>query len=176
MKLREFSFLAVRILAIYLFILGISHLVDLLNFAIPVYLQVIEDDTTYSEVFLIVGIPAFSLIIGGIVLWILAEKLSKYIMRNSSTELETTLQTKEIEGFVLSVIGLILAILSFSIIVRISMNYIHLVNQDMQFDRQSLLYTFVEQLIRFVIGIILLIKAEGFALLLRKIRGLGLKH
>jgi hypothetical protein len=176
MKLSELSYLAVRILAIYLFITGINHLVDTLNLAIPTYLQIIDHDTTYLELLLIVGIPTFILIIGGIILWFLSEKISMYLVSKRPSKLENTIQAKGIEGFVLSVVGLILVVFSFSSIVRISMNYIHLTYQEFEINKLSFLYTFSEQLIRFIIGMILLIKAQGFALLLRKIRGLGLKH
>jgi hypothetical protein len=76
----------------------------------------------------------------------------------------------------LSVIGLILAILSITNLVRLVMDYINIKNQQIQFNRQGYLFTIIEQGIRFLIGIVLLLKAEGFALLLRKIRSFGLKH
>jgi hypothetical protein len=179
MKLKDLSFLVVRVLSLYLFILGLNHLVNILNFAIPAYLQVIEHDTTYAEVFFVIGIPSFILIMSSVVLWFFAEKLSRYIIPKSSSESESTLQSKEIEGFVLSVIGLILLILSFTSSVRIIMNVINMLNQDIRFDNQGYkgyIYLLVEQVIRFLIGIILLLKAEGFASILRKIRNSGLNH
>ncbi len=176
MKLREISYLAVRMLSIYVFFLGINHLVNLLNFSIPVYLQVLEDNTTYSEVILIVIIPALFLIICSLVLWFQADKLSRFLIPKNSDESEHSPQIKELEGYILSIVGLILVILSFSAIVRISMNYYYLLDQEFRFDRKSHLYTFAEQSIRFVFGIILLLKAEGLAMTLRKIRNLGLKH
>ncbi|WP_256759327.1 hypothetical protein [Cohnella sp. WQ 127256] len=175
MTIRELAFLALRVLSIYLFILGLSHLTSLLDFTIPTYLQVIEHDTTYAEVFLIIGIPTFVLLVGGVILWIFAEKLSSYMVPKSSTG-SGNFPTKELEGFVLSVIGLILLILSFTSIVRLSMSYIHLINQEIGFDRKTYIYPLVEQAIRLLIGIILLFKAEGLALMLRKTRNLGLKH
>lgn len=176
MKLRDLSYLAVRILSIYVFFLGINHLVNLLNFSLPVYLQVIEDDTTYLELLSFVILPAVFLILCGIVLWFFADKLSRFLIPRNSDGSELTSGIKGIEGFILSVAGLVIVIFSFSTIVRMSLSYIYMTNQEFQLDRISLMYTFIEQLIRLVIGMILLFKAEGLALTLRKIRDLGLKH
>lgn len=176
MKLRELAFLAIRVLSIYLFILGLNHLVNLLDFTIPTYLQVIEHDTTYTEVFLIIGIPTLILLLCGVILWFFAEKLSKYIVPRNSTESDGTFRSKDIEGFVLSVVGLILVILSFTSLARIIMNYVNMMNQDIGFDRLGFIYSLVEQGIRLLLGIILLFKAEGLAQFLRKIRNLGLKN
>ena len=176
MRIRDLSFLAIRILSVYTFLLGISQLVTLLNYSIPAYLHVVEDNTTYSELFLIIGLPAFAVILCGVVLWLFAKKLSRYLIPKNSRESEAAVKIKEIEGFVLSVIGLILIIISFGVIVRISLNYLYLTMQDFQYEKLSLLYVLAEQVIRFVIGIILLVKAEGFALILRKVRSFGLKH
>jgi len=151
-------------------------LVNLLNFSLPVYLQVIEDDATYLELLSFVILPAVLLISCGIVLWFLADKLSRFLIPKNSDGSELTSSIKGIEGFILSVAGLIIVIFSFSTMVRMSLSYKYMTNQEFQVDRISLMYTFVEQLIRLVIGIILLFKAEGLALALKKIRDLGLKH
>lgn len=171
MKIRDLAFMALRILSIYLFILGLNHLVNILEFALPTYMQVVEQDTTYTEVFFVIGIPTFILLISSVVLWFLADKLSRFIIPKSSNESEEiTMQSKQMEGFVLSVIGLILLVLSFTGLVRNILNYINLVNQGLVPGRLSFIYSLVEQVIRFLLGLLLLLKAEGFALSLRKMR------
>lgn len=177
MKIRDLAFMAIRILSIYLFILGLNHLVNILEFALPTYMQVIDYETTYTEVFFVIGIPTFILLVSSVVLWFLADKLSRFIIPKSSSESEgISMQSKEIEAFVLSVIGLILLVLSFTSIARMVLNYINLMDQGIVSDRLGFIYSLVEQVIRFLLGLILLFKAEGFALMLRKIRKLGSNH
>ena len=179
MKINDLAYLTLRVAAIYLFIMGIGHLVDLLQFSLPAYLQVMERGTTYGEVFLIVGVPVLLLLICGFLLWVLAPKLAKYLVPASAasagiSESGATAQTKNIEGFVLAVVGLILFILSFTGVVRGALNYFNMLSQDIEFNRLQYIYFLGEQAVRFVLGVILLVKAEGFALLLRKIRNAGL--
>ncbi|MGG3280010.1 hypothetical protein [Paenibacillus solani] len=177
MKIRDLAFMAVRILSIYLFILGLNHLVNILEFVLPTYMQVIDYETTYTEVFFVIGIPTFILLISSVVLWFLADKLSRFIIPKSSSDSKgISLKSEEIEGFILSVIGLILFVLSFTSIARMVLNYINLMNQGIVSDRLGSIYSLVEQVIRFLLGLILLFKAEGFALMLRKIRKLGSNH
>lgn len=176
MKLKDLAYLAVRILSIYLFLLGLSKIVEVLNIAVPTYLQVIDYNISFLEVFLVVGVPGFILILFSMILWLFAEKLSVYLIPKNAEETEYSVQAKDLEGFVLSLVGLILMILSFTMMVRQGMNYNNMAKHAMQFDREGFIFTFTEEVIRFLIGIILLFKAEGFALLLRKIRNMGLKR
>ncbi|HEX7055950.1 MAG TPA: hypothetical protein VF260_01970 [Bacilli bacterium] len=173
--MKGLAFLAVRILSIYLFILGLNHLIDFLDYAFPIYLQVIEMKADYTKVLAIVGTPSLVLVICGIVLWFLADKVAQFLIAKHSADTELTLPLKELEGFVLSVIGLVLVIFSLSESAQLMMNLSDLTNQEIGFDIRSYRYAFVEHGIRFLLGLILLFKAEGFAFVLRKIRSSGLE-
>lgn len=175
MKIRELAFLAVRILGIYLFVLGLKQLVDLLQLTGSTYLQWLEHEVTFMEVFLFIGLPSLILLIGGIVLWIFAKPISKSLILKDSTESESHWQMREIEGFVLSVVGLLLVVWSLPTMTRMIVNYINIAGQEVRFDKMSYIYPIIEQGIRFLIGLLLLLKAEGFALILRKIRNKGSK-
>src|SRR5690606_10795527 len=125
---------------IFLFILSVRHLVNFLSVTLPVYLQITEINVAYTEVILIVGIPVLLLLTGSVVLWVFAEKLSKLLLPNSSRDYEVLLRSKEIEGFVLSVIGLVIAILSFTKLVGMTMNYINIVSKEIQFPWEGNAY------------------------------------
>lgn len=178
MNIRDLSFLAVRVLSIYLFILTLKHLVGLLDFAVPTYLQLMGNDIAYAKVFLAVGVPVFVMMFGGIVLWMLAGKLSKWLVPNDSSaaEAQSTIRLKEMEGIVLSIVGLIILILSLASMVNLLLNYISVIKQDVRFDNRGYMYSIAEQVIRIAAGCLLLYKAEGIAAFLRNIRNLGLKH
>jgi len=176
MKIRDLSFLAVRVLSIYLFILGFKHIINLLEFTIHTYLWVLDTNTSYLEVFLIIGIPSLVLFITSIILWLYANQISLHLIPQSSRESVQSIQVKDIEGFILAIIGLILMILSFTTLVRIILNYYHITSQDIHFNSRDHIFVIIEHSIRFIIGIVLLLKAEGFAMILRNIRSMGLKH
>jgi len=171
MKLRGLSFLAIRVLAIYFFVQGLNHLVNYLDFALPAYLQVLGDNKSYFDIFLLVGIPSILLLIISIVLWFLAGKISSYFVQQDSSESESALSFRGAESFVLAVVGLVLAILSFTTLTRLILNYVNITNQNLYIDHRSYWISFGEHMIRLLLGLVLILKAEGFALLLRKIRG-----
>lgn len=175
MKLRDLAYLAVRILSIYLMIQGLRHILNLIDFAIPTYLQLLEDPS-YFQVFLVIGIPAFVFIISGILLWFYAAKLSIYLIPKNSDDSVPTIQGKEIEEFILSVVGMIIVILSFSSLIRGLLIYISNAKQDFGFANRANIYNSIEQAIQLILGIALLLKSKGIALVLRKIRSAGLRH
>lgn len=171
MKIRELAFLAIRVLAVYFFALGLNHLVAYLDYSLPAYLQVLGDDASYAEVFLLVGIPSILLLLISVALWLSAGKLSRFLVPSNSGEEESSPSFRGIEAFVLAVVGLVLAILSFSSLARILLNYANMEGQRLYIDHRSFYIALAEQVIRLLLGIVLILKAQGFAKLLRKIRG-----
>ncbi|MFB9278393.1 hypothetical protein [Cohnella cellulosilytica] len=171
MKIGELSFLALRVLAIYFFVLGLNHLVNYLDYALPAYLQLLGDDTSYGRVFLLVGIPSILLLLISVALWLSAGKLSKFLVPPGSGEAESSSSFRGIEAFVLAAVGLVLAVLSVSSLARILLNYANMEGQRLYIDHRSFYIALAEQVIRLLLGIVLILKAEGFAKLLRTIRG-----
>lgn len=178
MTLHDLSYLCIKVLAIVLFLLGLNHVMNLIEFSIPSYMQII-DHISFVEAFLMVGLPACFLIVLSVVMWFTARRLSTYLLPKAvvNEEAAETVTVKPLEGYILAVIGLLLAIFSFSAIIRMVMTYVVVsTEQGFAFTNKIQLYSIIEQGLRFVIGILLLVKAEGFARLLRKIRNLGLKE
>jgi hypothetical protein len=176
MKLKDLAYLSIKILSIYLVIIGFRQMVNILYISIPSYLLIPGQSYNAWELFFIVGVPAFLTVIAGVLLWFNAFRLALYLVPQNHDDLEISLQTKQLEGFVLAVVGLLLLIFSFSTLVREVLNYMNYLHNDIRFDTQGFLYRVAEQSIRLILSIILLLRAEGFALLLRKIREAGLKH
>ncbi|WP_054955206.1 hypothetical protein [Paenibacillus dakarensis] len=173
MKLRGIAFLAVRLVSVYLFILGLNHLINLLEFALPTYLQ-IKSNISYGDVLLMIGLPASIMIIAGIILWVFADSISKRLVPGSLSEVEAEgesgYRSSEMEGFILSVVGLILLILSSTRLISLLINYVNIRGQGVTFNEMGHVSTLAEQLIRIIIGIMLLLQAESFARWLRKLR------
>ncbi len=171
MTIRELAYLAIRVMAVYFFVLGLNHLVNYLDFALPAYLQVLGEDTSYGKVFLLVGVPSILLLVISVALWLSAGKLSRSLVPSRSGENETSPSFRGVEAFVLAVVGLVLAILAITTLARMLLNYANMDAQNLYIDNRSFYISLVEQGIRLVLGIVLTVKAEGFAQLLRKIRG-----
>lgn|SRR5690606_897267 len=177
-KLNELSYLIIRVLAIVFFLFGLNHLMNLLEFSIPSYMSIV-DYLSFFEAFLMVGIPACILIIVSIVMWLLAGRISSLLLpKVAPAEQELNIvHVKYLEGYILAVVGLLLAVFSFTAMLRLVLTYFVIpTEQGFAFTNQVQLYSIVEQGLRFIIGIVLLVKAEGFARLLRKIRSVGLKE
>jgi hypothetical protein len=185
MSIRDLAYLSVRIIAIYLFIQGLSQLVDLLNVTLPVYSQTFQLynqsfqlEGMYADLILIGIVPMLIFFIGSIVAWFLAGRLSIRMIPAVHVEEgdndSAVSPLREMEGFVLSVVGLILFIVSFANFVRLIVTYSYWEGGEFAFVWRSNMAVLVEMGIRCLIGVILLVKAEGFAKLLRKIRGLGM--
>lgn len=172
MKLRGIAFLAVRIISIYLFITGVNHLINLIEYTIPAFFQFMKRDTNVFELFLLLGLPALIFIFCGIFMWMCAGRISLYLIPRTllEDEIEDGFRSKQIEGFVLSVIGLILLISSSTSLVRMLIQYFTINSQGVTFNQLGYGASLVEQIIRLILGILLLVKAEGFALWLRKLR------
>lgn len=172
MKLRGIAFLAVRVIAIYLFIMGVNHLINLIEYTIPAFFQFMKRDTNVFELFLLIGLPALILLFCGIFMWMCAEKISLYLIPRAllEEEIEGGFRSKQIEGFVLSVIGLILLISSSTSLVRMLIQYFTIQGQGLTFNQLGYESSLVEQIIRVILGILLLVKAEVFAQWLRKLR------
>ncbi len=173
MDAKSLAFLALRVLAICLFIFGLRHLANLADYSLMTYLRMLE--SSYYIV-LAVSAPTLVLIVGGVLLWVFADKLSRFMLPKQAAESGgSTGDIKALEGFVFSVVGLILAILSFTRLAGAAIDYFRMANIEyLSFDQQGYLISMAEQAIRFVIGLFLIFKAEGLALLLRRFRNLGL--
>ena len=179
-SLKDLGYLAIRVLAIYVFILGIEYLVSLFQYSMPFYLSLLKsDDHNYMDIVLVTGIPALLLIAISILMWSFADKLSSILAPRQTKGTSDPENVKAWESFVLSAVGMILVILSFSRISLVIMQIIRMESMTPEFavyNRQEFLFSLTEQFIKFILGLILIFKADGLAYLLRKIRSLGFKQ
>lgn len=80
MKVRDLAFMALRILSIYLFFMGLRQIVNLLQFAVPSYFQMINSGTTYRDILWAAGIPTLIYLMVIVGLWVYANRLSGYLV------------------------------------------------------------------------------------------------
>lgn len=161
-----------------MFLQGLNQTVVLLQFSLPTYLELIKYDASMWRVLIVSGIPACLIMIVSLILWFSAQKLALKLLPKGHKDTESSLPMKDIEAFVISIVGLILVVLSATTLLRL---FLSLLNSTAYSDSLNLtssmhLYPLIEHLIRVIIGTVLLIKADGFALFLRKVRSLGLQR
>lgn len=174
MKIRELAYLAIRVISVYLFVLGVNHLVNLLTFALPNYVQVLKIDVSYVEIFFIAGSPTLILFISSVLLWLFAGRVSGLLVPKPSTEADQNILFHQVEGFVLSVVGLLITIHAFTRLLTTILNYVNILNQGFHGDGMNYMISIGAQAFLLIVGIVLQFRAEGFAYMLRKIRNWGI--
>lgn len=168
MNLRGLAFLAIRVLAIYVVVLGIRQVANLVDVALPMYMHM--TDLNLAQALTIVGVSPLLLWAVGISLWLMANRWSKRIIPAAESRTETAIRSADPESFVLSVVGLVIAILAVTDWIQSVLALVSISNQGVHFDRQSYYYRFAGQAIEIAFGLVLILKARGIAALLRKIR------
>lgn len=180
MKAKELAYLAVRVLALVVLVMGVRQLFHLLDTAVSVYLYI--PDVPYGQLWLMAGVPALLLVALGAVLWMSAGRLSRYLAPENADETAgaggadrpaLSARLKDAEGFMLSVVGLVLFILALARLARSVVFAVTVGGEAIRFDLDGYLYVLAEQLVLLAIGLVLLVRAEGLAAWLRKIRNAG---
>lgn len=178
MKANELAFLAVRVLALVVLIMGVRQLFQLLEAAAPVYLYFAG--FPYGQLWLIAAVPALLLIALGAALWMSAGRLSRHLVPGGAADpagaggahpAAPSPRLKDAEGFVLSVVGLVVLVLAAARLARSVVYAVTVGGEGIRFDLDGYLYVMAEQLVLMAIGAVLLVRAEGLATRLRKIRG-----
>ncbi len=180
MRIYDLAYLAVRVLAVWLFISAVNQVITLFNVTVPIYTQTFDLQERYMELILLVVAPALLILIGSIVLWKMAGRLAGALIPADANKTEADSDVnhavrRDLEGFVLSVVGLILFIVSFTSFLRLGAISFYYWDGEFYQVRNSNMASFIAAGIRSLIGIVLLVKAEGFAILLRKIRSIGMR-
>ena len=174
MQMKGIAYLALRVLAIYFFMMAWRQFVMILEF-LPSYIFIPEINMNLMEVILLVGVPALINFTASILLWIYAKRLSGYfLLKQQEQEEPFNLAYKGIEGFVLSVVGIIFIITSFSAMIRELLYYLN--HMNMPIYGRTQVYGLVELAIQFILGVLLVLRSNGIATILRRIREAGLKH
>lgn len=178
-NLRDLGFLAIRALAVFAFILGIQRLIHIIENAIPYYMGYLAPPDNVIVIGFVAAIPALLLIIVSILLWVFAHKLSFKMVPSRETQTGEggiPEHVKAWESFFLSVAGLILLVISIGRMAYILAQYLHMetaLPDFVYFERKEYLYSLAEYVVYFILGLLLILKADGLAHLLRSIRRLG---
>lgn len=175
MKIRDLAYLSIRVLAIYLFLLGCKQIFTLIDFTLPAYVGIPNFSSYFISMLIVLVIPSLIYVAASLTLWFLAKRISLLLIVEGSEDAEFQ-GNKALEGFVLSMVGVVIVVLALSSFVKEGLLYLVYTNDVKYTFPKNQTYRVMEQAIRLILGVILVLKAEGFALILRKIRNAGLKH
>lgn len=173
LRIHSLALLAVRILGIYMFLLGISRISNLLDVAMPAYLLALDVDVSTWKIVTIVGIPGLVLVIGGVLLWVLARRIANVMIPAEFHDHSYTLKDRELEQFVLAVVGLVLVIQAIAGLTASLLNIFTLTSDGIRV--MDYYYSaMIKPAVQLIAGLLLVIKANAVAYMLAKIRNLGL--
>ncbi|MBP1155099.1 MULTISPECIES: hypothetical protein [unclassified Paenibacillus] len=163
MKIHELSFLSLRILAVYLFYLGLTELVKVYYFGIPSWLgiDVFEFEFDASRLILLYTIPAGFLLSIGIILWASANKLSYIILARRKQE-EQTLEFKYTYVMIISIVGLVIVVFSTVNLIKgvpnLWTNHLYVTSPIFKEN----VYIVIAESIKLIAGLCLFLRADVF--------------
>lgn len=172
MLIKQISYLSIRLMAIYVFTLGMIQLGKTLN----VWLQMrsLNDITNANySIFLYTLGPFVLLTLSSVIIWFSANKLTKYLVHtDEKTETQVVnMGLKEIQSLLFSTIGLVLLARSIPQLFQI-IPEIKIINSNLlsgpALDKA---YFFIAQrILEFVIGFYLFLGSRRLVAILNKIR------
>lgn len=158
------------------------HISNFISFSLTSLLDQSFKISYKNQIILMSLLPACVLLILGIVLWIKADKISKYIIFeeddiDDDIDDDMTLNMDELQYIALSIVGIIVLINVIPEFLREIPNVIQLKNNVIQSDLfayAKIISSVVEKIIRLILGCLLVLRAKGIVGFIRKIQGLGL--
>ncbi|GGG15830.1 hypothetical protein [Paenibacillus aceti] len=174
MSIKQIGYLSVRLLAIYIFSLGIIQLGNTIN----VWLQLRSlnngPNADHSIFFVNTLGPFVLLTLISVIIWFSANKLTKYLvhMDEKAETKVTNLGLKEVQSLLFSTVGLVLLARSipqlFQIIPEIKM-----INSNLLSDPaiNKSYFFIVQRIFEFILGLSLFLGSKGLVTILNKLRG-----
>ena len=183
MAQKAFIFIALRIFAVYILIQSFMDLTKVVNYyLLPIYY---EEFQQVSQVNMLLYLGPFLVqLVMSIVLWLYADKLSRYFIPKDKVvgNQEKTIQNKvslsvhQFQVAAVSIVGLTIIVYTLPSFLPLIQNWqnikeigVNYVDQRMQGE---LLFSFLEKLLRLIFGFILFLGSRGLVGILKRIREL----
>lgn len=173
LSIKQISYLSIRLLAIYVFSLGIMQLGNTINLWLQ--LRSLNDITGVSQPLFLYTIGPFILLtLSGVIIWFNANKLTKHLVQtddNAKTQ-GNNLQLKDVQYLLFSTIGLVLLVRSIPQLFLI-IHEIKMINSDVVTGpaKDKSYFFIVQRILEFILGLALLLGSRGLVAILNKLRG-----
>lgn len=161
-----FAIIAVKLISIYLVINGIMQVPNMVN-----YLQLSSaPNNGINAVNSVYIVSIFAPIIAGVILWLISNRFSEYIVENLPETEPSAISSAHIQSVAISTAGLMVAVLSIPDVVNYGVQlfgHLQIVNGEKVFST-SLLSYFLAVCVKTALGCSLIISAPRWAKLIHK--------
>ncbi|MCT8136678.1 hypothetical protein H1D32_02290 [Anaerobacillus sp. CMMVII] len=177
MLLRKFTFIGLRLLAVYIFLQALLHLARVINFyVLPVFYEnLVTEQEAWINVLLNIA-PFLVLLVFSIVLWLFADRFTSFFILDEDQDYDVKklqMDTNAFQVIAFSVIGLFMIVHTLPQFFMLIPTWLQL-NEVGEHIHPSYKYELwfgvTEKVVRLMLGVGLLLGSRGLAGLLRKIR------
>lgn len=175
MEPRLLAKISIRVVAIYLVTYGIMQVPAITT----AFYYSGNQDAEGINILLFLSFAIFSPLISGIVLWLISDKLSAWVIGNSdSKDSVNNLNSNNLQAVALSIIGLVVVFITLpnliSQIIQLS-NNANIIDGNRVFDTNTLSLVIASTL-KIVLGVLLVLGPDFWVRLLRFLREYGLRE
>ncbi len=171
MKTKDLTFIALRLLAIYLFFLGISQSINVYYIGIPGWLEITELQFDVELMVLLYSIPPVLSLSFGVLLWFFANKLTTYLIRDKIEISEYSADFKISYTMIIAIVGIVIIIQAGTGLVEAVPTFITYKKYIMETNpsHQQFLYEMIAEVTKLIIGASLVVRADGVRVFVQRI-------
>lgn len=180
MNEKSIANIACKVLAIYVIILGIKNISYLLSISLFPYISQGFNKSTIIQMIFVSILPSIIYITMGLVLWFKSIKISNYMIHDNEDILieKSKLDVIELQTVAFSVVGLV-------ILVNLIPDFFRLLSKLLYFksgyipkesvEQLEIKISIIEIIIRFIVGLLLLLKSRGVVGFIKNMQKAGVK-
>ena len=172
--------IACKVLSIYSVIKGMERIAYLISITLQPSLNQGFDKGMISQMIFISIIPSITLIIIGVILWVMSSKISELMVNDTDGRIvnRTEINIIEFQSAVFSVVGLLILVNLISEISSLIPQIAELSGEYIPTGttyRLKVKVSIIEIVVKLIIGLLLLFKASGLVGVVKNLRRVGLK-
>lgn len=173
MNAKTVAIIAVRILALYLIVLGLAQLP---NISVIVRSFADYDEKTKQLVYVVLTATIAPVVIG-IITWILSPSISRLVLRDIKLVKEESVNAFQLQAIVLASAGVIILVHTIPQLMNIVLQALNAHDPAESDFRMSTFFgaSFWAALVKVVLALSLVVGSTGWVKLITKLRGAGLK-
>ncbi|MEC5424770.1 hypothetical protein QGM71_14885 [Virgibacillus sp. C22-A2] len=181
---KNFTFIALRIFAIYLLIQSVMDLSHIVNYyLLPMYFEDLQEVVTNNVINTLLFLaPVLVMLLMSITVWVYADKLSRFIIpkyketpnKEDSKQNQFSLTAHQFQLAAISVVGLVIIVHTLPTFFSLVQSWLNIKEVGVGFDttkmKRELLFSSLEKLLQLVLGFVLFYGSKGLVGLLNRIR------
>lgn len=174
MNTKSIAFVALRIVALFLFVKALINVGNLVVITLPNFFNYGHDGQISALSLIPLFIPALLMFIISIILWVRTQALSEWLAPfDDEVQIEGE-KLEKLQIIAFTVVGLVFVAISFPHLVKDVVQMVSF-DRDMHTEmvyRHQVVYPLIHSSVQFVLGMVILFQAKGLSGLLKKVRDL----